>query len=153
VQSNRSEVTNIANYLPNPNSVEEFTNFLFGEISRNYPEFQVYEPTPEDLEAIQKLSLEKYQTWDWIFGYSPRYRFTNKLETENGEIQVSLLVEKGRITEVTFSGAITDEIGQKITEGLVGCRHDFEEVKIALKGMEKEFFSRISKEDLTRILF
>jgi lipoate-protein ligase A len=153
VQSNRSEVTNIANYLPNPNSVEEFTNFLFGEISRNYSEFQVYEPTPEDLEAIQKLSIEKYQTWDWIFGYSPRYRFTNKLETENGEIQVSLLVEKGRITEVTFSGAITDEIGQKITEGLVGCRHDFEEVKIALKGMEKEFFSRISKEDLTRILF
>jgi lipoate-protein ligase A len=129
VQSNRSEVTNIANYLPNPNSVEEFTNFLFGEISRNYSEFQVYEPTPEDLEAIQKLSIEKYQTWDWIFGYSPRYRFTNKLETENGEIQVSLLVEKGRITEVGFSGAISSEKASKMADALVGCKHDFEDVK------------------------
>lgn len=132
VQSNRSEVTNIANYIPDPISVEEFTDFIFGEISRNYPEFQIYEPTLEDLEAIQKLSIEKYQTWDWIFGYSPRYRFKNKVETENGEIRISLLVEKGLFTEVFVSGDIQDEISRKISEKLVGCRHDFETVKTRL---------------------
>ena len=139
VQSNRSEVTNIADYLSDPISVEEFTDFLFAEICRNYSEFKIYEPTSEDIEAIQKLSIEKYQTWDWIFGYSPRYRFTNTLDTANGAISVSIEVEKGLISEVSFSGAISAEISQKITEDLVGCRHDFEVVQVALLGLEDEF--------------
>jgi lipoate-protein ligase A len=150
VQSNRSEVTNIANYLPNPISVEEFTDFLFAEISQNYPEFQVYEPTPDDLESIQKLSIEKYQTWDWIFGYSPRYRFTNSLKTTNGEIQICLLVEKGLIAEVAISGNMDKELSQQITEALVGCRHDFEAVKSRLSLLDKSGFS---VEELLKQLF
>ncbi len=153
VQSNRSEVTNIANYLPDPISVEEFTQFIFGEICQNFPDFAIYELTADDVAAIQKLSEEKYQTWDWIFGYSPRYRYTNKLKTETGEIQVSLLVEKGKIAEATFSGDISDEMGQKMAELLVGCRHDLEEVEIVLNGMDKESFSGIAIEDLTGMLF
>ncbi len=141
VQSNRSEVTNISNYLPNPISVEEFTDFLFSEISQNYPEFQIYEPTPEDIRAIEKLSIEKYQTWDWIFGYSPRYRFTNTLDTANGAISVSLLVEKGHVAEASISGAIQAEISQKMAESLLGCRHDYEAVKTALLGLNEEFQS------------
>ena len=139
VQSNRSEVTNIADYLSNPISVEEFTNFLFDEICGTYPDFQVYEPTLEDIAAIEKLSAEKYQTWDWIFGYSPRYRFTNTVKTPNGEISVSLLVEKGRIAEATFSGEISKEIALKLVETLIGCRHDLEEVKTAVSQMEREY--------------
>ena len=139
VQSNRSEVTNIANYLPTPISVEEFSDFLFSEIIQNYVEFQVYEPTPKDIEAIQKLSIEKYQTWDWIFGYSPRYRFTNSLETANGGLSVNLLVEKGHIAEASISGDIHAELRQKIEERLVGCRHDYEAVKTSLLGLEEEF--------------
>jgi lipoate-protein ligase A len=153
VQSNRSEVTNIANYLPQPISVDEFTRFIFGEISQNYPDFCVYELTAIDIQAIQKLSTEKYQTWDWIFGYSPRYRFTNKLETENGEIQVSLLVEKGKITEAKFSGAIQPEEASKMEEALVGCRHDFEEINDALDSLVEESISTIFKNKSGKLLF
>jgi lipoate-protein ligase A len=154
VQSNRSEVTNIANYFQNPISVEEFTEFLFGEISQNYPEFRVYEPTPEDIEAIEKLSIEKYQTWDWIFGYSPRYRFTNSLDTLKGAIFVSLLVEKGNISEASVSGAIPAEIGPKIAERLMGCRHNFESVKTSLFGLNEEFQRNgLSVEELLNGMF
>lgn len=133
VQSNRSEVTNISNYLPSPISVEEFTDFLFGEISQNYPEFEVYQPTPDDFKAIEKLSIEKYQTWDWIFGYSPRYRFNNTLETANGRIQISLLVEKGLIVEADISGAILPEIRHEISSRLQNCRHDYSSIESALQ--------------------
>jgi lipoate-protein ligase A len=139
VQSNRSEVTNIANYLSNPISVEEFTDFLFEEIRHNTPEAMVYEPTIADLEAIQKLSIEKYQTWDWIYGYSPRYRFTNKLRTEKGEILISLMVEKGLMVEVSVSGDIQDELSQKISQSLPGCRHSLETVKTALSNIKFDF--------------
>lgn len=135
VQSNRSDVTNIANHRSEPISVEEFTNFLFAEISRSLPEFRIYQPIPEDLAAIQKLSTEKYQTWDWIFGYSPKYRFTNKVEAENGEIQISLLVERGLLTEVIVSGAVPEKLSQQFSEILVGCRHDYESIRGILQGM------------------
>lgn len=153
VQSNRSEVTNIANYLPKPVLVSEFTDFLFGEISQNYTEFRVYEPTTVDITAIEKLSIEKYQTWDWIFGYSPRYRFSNTLDTTNGRIHVSLLVEKGHIAEYSISGKILPQLSSKISEVLLGCRHEYEEVKAALKGMAKELSTNISAEELVKMMF
>jgi lipoate-protein ligase A len=139
VQSNRSEVTNIANYLSKPIPVEVFADFLFNEISQSFPDFRIYQPTSEDLEAIEKLSAEKYQTWDWIFGYSPKYRFANTLETEKGEIRVNILVERGLLAEVSVSGSIPEKLGQKISELLVGCRHNMEAVKAALELAEDEF--------------
>ncbi|MFY9150396.1 MAG: lipoate--protein ligase [Prolixibacteraceae bacterium] len=154
VQSNRSEVTNIANYLPKPISAEEFTNFIFAEISRNYPEFQVYELTSEDIEAIEKLSTEKYQTWDWIFGYSPKYRFSNNVETEHGEINISLVVEKGHCTEVIVSGAIEAEFSQKIGKILLNSRHDLRTIKSTLLPLENEFeYNEISLDQLLNAMF
>jgi lipoate-protein ligase A len=138
VQSNRSEVINIANYLPTSISVEEFTHFLFDEICGTYPDFRVYEPTTADIAAIEKLAIEKYQTWDWIFGYSPRYCFVNSIETPNGAIFVSLLVEKGRITEAAFSGEIPTTFAREVEEVLVGCRHDFQEVSESLLLIRKK---------------
>ena len=105
IQSNRREVINIAPYLPSPMGVEDFGNLFFAEISQQMASSQIYSPTVTDLAAIQKLSDEKYRTWDWIYGYSPRYRFNNNLETQNGAILIDLLVEKGLMTEVLV-GAI-----------------------------------------------
>ncbi len=149
VQSNRSEVTNIADYLPEPIKVEDFGNQLFSEISKQLTNSQLFTPTEADMEAIQKLSDEKYRTWEWIFGYSPRYRFTNKLETTNGEILIELLVEKGLMVEVAVSGDIPAELSQKIIEAFLGCRHDFKAVELRIfslksmldnEGIEPESF-------------
>jgi len=52
VQSNRSEVTNILPYLPNPMSAAEFSAFLFDEICKNYPDFRIYSLTASDVSAI-----------------------------------------------------------------------------------------------------
>jgi lipoate-protein ligase A len=154
VQSNRSEVTNIAPYLPEPMRVEDFGNLLFSEISKQLTNSQLYTPTEGDLAAIQKLSDEKYRTWEWIFGYSPRYRFTNKLETENGEIQIGLLVEKGLLVEVAVSGSITAELSHKIAEVLLGCRHDLIAVKSHISALETLFKAEgINPEGFEKALF
>jgi lipoate-protein ligase A len=120
-------VTNIAPYMPQPMTVENFGNVLFSEISKQMDCSQIYNPTQSDLDAIQKLSDEKYRTWDWIYGYSPRYRFTNKLETEKGEMLIRLFVETGLLTEAAISGVIHEKVNQKFAETLLGCRHDLEE--------------------------
>ena len=129
VQSNRSEVTNIADYLSNQISVQDFTNFLFSETCLKFPEILIYEPSAKDLEAIGKLSEEKYKTWDWIFGYSPRYRFTNKLKTKNGNILIGIQIEKGLMVDVKISGTISPELGRKLAETLVGSRHELNDIE------------------------
>jgi lipoate-protein ligase A len=118
------------------------------------PDSKIYEPNAEDLEAIQKLSIEKYQTWEWIFGYSPKYRFTNKLETENGEIHITFLVEKGLLAEVSVSGDISDEICKLITASLLDSRHDYLAVKSALGEMDMEFLlHNLPEEIVLKLLF
>lgn len=136
VQSNRSEVTNMAPYLPSPMGVEDFGNLLFSEISDQLPYPQIYTLTEADREAIQTLSDEKYRTWDWIYGYSPKYRFTNRLETQNGSLLIGLLVEKGLLTEVSVGGAIPAVLSQKISEALVGCPHDLSALKPRIAAIE-----------------
>ena len=136
VQSNRSEVTNIAPYLPVPMEVEDFGCLLFSEIRKQLPLTQIYTLTDADREAIQKLSDEKYRTWDWIFGYSPKYRFTNRFETQNGAILINLLVEKGLMTEVLVSGAISAQLSAQISRALLGCSHDLNVVRPRIAAME-----------------
>jgi len=155
VQSNRSEVANIASYLPEPMSVEDFGNLLFSEISQQLSNTQIYTPTEADLEAIQELSNEKYRTWDWIYGYSPRYRFNNILETQNGLIHINLLVEKGQLVEVTVSGAIGVELSAKITKALLqGCPHDLNVVKPAIIALEAFMMAEaINSEDFAMAMF
>jgi lipoate-protein ligase A len=154
VQSNRSEVTNIADYLPQPIKVEDFGNQLFSEISKQLTDSQLYTPTEADMQAIQKLSDEKYQTWDWIFGYSPRYRFKNQFSSSKGEITISLLVEKGLLVEVSLSGAIPDEFAQKIVVVLLGFRHELSAVESRISAL-KTFLKAggIEPEDFVKAMF
>ena len=154
VKSNRSEVANIADYLSMSMSVEEFTDILFSEISHRFPDFRIYQPASEDLEAIQKLSVGKYRTWDWIFGYSPKYRYTNTMKTEKGEIHVNLLISCGLLVEVSVSGTFPEEFGQKVSGLLVGCRHDLEVVKAALEATDDGFQEMgWTKDELAMSLF
>lgn len=139
VQSNRSEVTNIAACLQTRISVGEFKDFLFSEVSPNFGNFRVYELNESDIAAIEKLAVEKYRTWEWIFGYSPKYRFSNTFETSKGAVLISFQVEKGIITELSISGQISELVARQTEESLVGCKHNIDDVKNCLFDLIKEF--------------
>lgn len=154
VQSNRSEVTNIACHLTDPMSVEDFGALLFEQIISRLPEVQQYEPTLSDRQAIEKLSQEKYRTWDWIYGYSPRYRYTHHLETEKGLVHLSFLVEKGLIIESSVLGAISTPLSQLLAKEVLECRHDIQEIKSRISGLLPLLAAEgIDSEALLNVLF
>ncbi|HEY3370115.1 MAG TPA: lipoate--protein ligase [Prolixibacteraceae bacterium] len=154
VQSNRSEVTNIAPYLKAPMRVEDFGNLLFSEISRQMLNAQIYIPTEADLVAIQKLRDEKYNTWDWIYGYSPRYRFTNTLETQKGAIHLSVLVEKGLMVEVAVSGTMGIELSQKVMEVTIGLPHELNAIESRIYALADWLQTEgIDPNDLVKAMF
>ncbi|MGQ7870115.1 lipoate--protein ligase [Sunxiuqinia sp. sy24] len=136
VQSNRSEVTNIANYLSQPMEVHLFANFIFEGIRESLPAQRVYQFSEEDLQAIQKLRDEKYTTWDWIYGYSPKYTYKNQVEMNGHLISFSLQVVKGVINSIDFLGKISNEQAILLTNSLLGARHDFEALEGSLKKIE-----------------
>lgn len=96
-KSNSSRVTNLIHYLPENTTTDQMKKWLSEEILKNNPEAKWYEFTDEDLAGIHQLMAEKYETWDWNFGFSPNYNFKKAIKIPAGFIEVHLDVEKGII--------------------------------------------------------
>ncbi|HBH48041.1 MAG TPA: lipoate--protein ligase [Bacteroidales bacterium] len=96
VQSNRASVTNIHSLLDTKMTIQEFTNGLVAFILKNYG-YKPYTLSPADTKQITALCEEKYASWDWIWGYSPKYSFTNSFMIQNNQWNVKFEVEKSII--------------------------------------------------------
>lgn len=104
VKSVRKRVTNISEYLPKPMTILEFRDALMDYVVKSDPQCTKYQFTEEDLPAIYKLKQEKYDTWEWNFGASPRYSYTKLIKTGGGNVEVCIEVKKGLMEEVKFFG-------------------------------------------------
>jgi len=136
VQSNRSEVGNIAAFLDQEMDVQQFSDFVFEEIRKTYPAHRVFQFSEEEVTAIQKLRDEKYATWDWIYGYSPKYTYSNQLEMPGHTISFSLDVVKGIIHSIDFLGKISNQQAILLTNALLDTRHDYGELEQKLRKIE-----------------
>lgn len=138
VQSNRSPVANISQFLKTPMTTGEFVQFLIGVQLKN-PENSIYQLTENDKQNIEKLSAEKFKTWEWNFGYSPRYTFRNKLEIEGKSLSIQLMVEKGVIVEAEVGGDYLSEVQTELNQkNLLQKRHDYNEVRKVFSDAENQ---------------
>lgn len=142
VQSNRSVVTNIFPFLKKDWTVNDFSSFLLNVQLENNSN-SVYELCEEDNRAIQKLVEEKFSTWEWNFGYSPKYAFKNEFLSAGKKLILDLHVEKGRITESRISGDFFagNEL-EILNKSLLGEKHFYKNVRQKLKILN----SRVSEE-------
>jgi lipoate-protein ligase A len=142
VQSNRSPVANISQFLNTEMTTGEFIQFLL-DVQLEKPENKVYNLTENDIQSIEKLSTEKFRTWEWKFGYSPKYTFRNEVEIDGKALSIRLVVEKGIIVEAEIFGdyLIKDEC-QQIQNNLSGIRHFYNELSglSELTGIVSAFF-------------
>lgn len=155
VKSVRSRVTNISSHLNEPISVSEFYDLIIRYIAKKYDDASFYEYSDDDIAAIEKLADEKYRTWDWNFGYSPKYTFRKMSKTEGGNIEVMFYVEKGIITEFKFYGDffnVRDK--EEIEKAMIGKRHELNDLESVLKQFDiPQYFNNISLEELLSVLF
>lgn len=126
IKSVRSKVTNITNYIDTTVKVDQFRDQLFNIIlgSENMNYQKSLEKTEESL--ITQIMKEKFETWDWIHGYSPKYEFTNCI-TQNGiTINFTLSVEKGIITRVQTNNYLYKNNHSLLAlQMIINVRHDF----------------------------
>lgn len=137
IKSVKSRVTNISQHLENNMNVLEFKEYLMNFINNKDKNNHFYELSEQDINEINKLVEEKYSTWDWNFGNSPKYSLNNEVKCPGGNIEFSLNVEKGVIKEIKFFG---DFFGKKdvshIEDLLINTKHNESSIKNVLNNVD-----------------
>ena len=104
IKSVESRVTNISQHLKQPITINEFRSMIFQHIQDSHKDFIPYELSARDIEAINKMVRERYSTWEWNFGASPAYNFTNRRKFAGGSIEVYLTIVNGIIDRIKIYG-------------------------------------------------
>lgn len=139
VKSVRGRVTNVAEHLPQPMTVEQFFERLaafFGERTDGQ-----YQLTDADTAAVWTLVEEKYGTWEWNIGCSPAYGYDRSERFPFGVVDVRLSVEDGIIREARIFGDFFGilEIAE-LEARLTGVRHEAASVREALGGLNLDHY-------------
>lgn len=103
IQSVVSRVTCINDHLQDRLSMAQFKSLLRQVVSEETV-LEPYDFTEGDLKRVQRLCSEKYATWEWNYGESPRYNAKCEKKFPAGLITAYIDVYKGRIQQIRFYG-------------------------------------------------
>ncbi len=156
IKSVRSRVTNISDHLKEKMTVLEFRDRIMEHIMKKYPDSHSYEFTPEDIRNITRLKEEKFERWEWNYGYSPKYDFEKLIRTQNGgNLEFHLNVEKGLIKDLRIYGDFfhKHDIGA-VERSLIGIRHDENAIRKTLSSFSfDDYFKNISVDEFISGMF
>ena len=153
-KSVRSRVTNIKDHLPVGTTLEDFWSQLHNELSNQGKDTEIV-LTPEQIAEVEEIATTQYATWDWIYGKSPEFTYTNRQRFPGGTVEPFIAVEEGQIRAIRLQGdylGLNDVIA--VEEALIGVRYQQEDVAAILDTfILPSYFGTITKEELLSILF
>ncbi|MGV8980966.1 lipoate--protein ligase [Clostridium sp.] len=155
IKSVLSRVTNISSHLKQPLSIMDFKSLIMNYVIKENSSDYLYEFTQYDLDNINKLSSEKYSTWKWNFGHSPKYNFINEKKFPFGTIECNMQVQHGIIKDISIYGDFFSKLDiSDIESTLIGVNHVETEVKSILSEFNiSDYFSNASLEDILICMF
>jgi lipoate-protein ligase A len=155
IKSVSSRVTNISSHLKAPLSIMDFKALIMNYIITENSSAYLYEFTHNDLYNINKLVDEKYSTWEWNFGHSPKYNFINEKKFPFGTIECNMEVQHGLIKAIKIYGDFFSKLDISDVEAkLIGVNHIDSEVKVVLSTFNiSDYFSNADIEDILSCMF
>lgn len=154
VKSVGGRVTNILPHLDKGMTLEEFREYLKNYIIDTYNIEKVIEFNEDDIEMIEKISRERFQSWEWNYGKSPVYKYENSVKHPSGLVEYSLNVEEGMITDISIYGDYFGErnIGE-LEKILIGVKHSKDHLEYRLKDISlNEYIGGLTTKDLVNDL-
>ena len=153
IKSVSSRVANISELLGREITSNEIIELMSCEVKALYSTID-YKLSNNEIKRAEKLADEKYRTWEWNFGYSPKYSFTKKKRFTSGSVNAYLTIEDGIITSAKLFGdffGIADV--SDIEKALCGTLHREENIKdTLLKFKLSDYFGGLKPEELTQVL-
>lgn len=155
VKSVRKRVTNISEHLPIPISIEEFIEIIMQYAMRNFADAKLYALSAQDILAIEKLRDEKYSTWEWNFGTSPKFNYHKTIRTRGGNVELSMTIEKGLILDFKINGDFFAQKDLAEFEGKFIHQNYKEDVaeRILASVCIEDYIYNVSNEDVLNLMF
>lgn len=149
-KSNRARVTNLIHYLPEDTTTDKLKELLTEEIISNNPGAERYILNDEDKAGIEKLIKEKYETWDWNFGFSPNYSFQKAVKVPAGFIEVHLDVIKGIIDKAKiFGDFFAPKPIEELESQLIGLKHADEDLRSIFEKTDlTDYFGKVTVDEV-----
>ena len=155
IKSVGSRVTNISSHLVAPLTIEQFIQHITDHMKDSERIQDKYTLSTADQAKIAKLVHDKYGTWDWNYGKSPKFSIEKVLSFSGGNIEYHLDVTKCIISSLKIYG---DFFGKKdpaeIELALIGVPHQKESIEQALHNISiQEYFAKITLTEFIEGLF
>ena len=154
VKSVRSRVTNIKEHLPEDTDIYDFWEALQYYLSNNGQDAEIV-LSDEEIAHIEYEALNRFSTWDWVYGASPEFDMSNEKRFAGGKLEIKLTVENGHIDNIRFLGdylGVTDVID--IEKRLVNTRYTRSDVEAVLSTFDlKLYFGSITQEEILSLMF
>jgi lipoate---protein ligase len=142
VESTRSAVANISEFMEFPLSRADFIKHLISFHEIIHPDMVHFTIPPKDKEKIVMLSRQKFETPEWQFGYSPPYSFYQTVTLLNKPLSIHLTVDRGIIIAARLSGQYyPGKEALRLEALLIGKYHLFDSVVSAHQALEINFDS------------
>lgn len=156
IQSVRSRVANITEFLPKPHiDIMEFRQMIIDGVFGN-GKIDEYLLTETDWQGIRQISEERYQNWAWNYGKSPAFAINRETRYAGGSIEAWLDVGRGgKIDNIRFFG---DFFGQRdvveLETILKGVAYEAQAIRKALSEVEiGNYFVNITLDELLSLLY
>lgn len=152
-KSVRSRVGNIRDFLPEKMTLTEFWGYLKEKLLQG--EFEEIFLDKAGIERINKIKEEKYDTWEWNVGRSPRFDRNVRTVSAGGILSTGVSVSAGGvISAVSFRGDFMSRRDvSEIEQALTGCRYEKEAIRSVLANfLPEEYFGSITEEEILRSL-
>lgn len=148
IKSVRSRIGNIRDFLKEDMDMPAFWRYL--KVALSDGDLVQGSLTSQELDGVENLQKDKYDTWEWNFGRSPRYDVVSKRYWSGGCLEIQMAVKRGRIAEIALYGdfmAVCSIDPVKIA--LQGCPVERNALEEALAPLHLELYlGSITKEEV-----
>lgn len=158
-KSVRARIGNIRSFLKKDMNMEEFKRYLidcFGKAGVVHDELN-----ESELLHVSELKKNKYDTWEWNYGKSPRFTLKNKEKFDGGIIDIRADIEKGYIDKIKFYGDFLSlRPLESFENALIGTKYEKEAVRESIEDYIKynnhrfnEYFGSIKEDEVLSVMF
>ena len=153
IQSIRSRVANLSDYLAENLTVQEFAGRLLSVLLD--PNDGEYRLSDADNSKINGLREQRYNNWAWNYGESPAFNVKKMMRFPFGMLQVYMDVEDQFITNCRIYGDFFSDFStDNVEKVLIGRRLERNELADAIRQIDiTAHFPGIQAEDFLNLLF
>lgn len=148
IKSVRDRVTNVSDHFNESIDSLEFRDLMLDSLLKESR--GVYKLTEDDIKRVNQIAKEKFETWEWNYGESPRFNVLKWKRYNGGKVEFRINVDKGIIQSVAINGDFFGEGEiEDISSYLCGCKYNKEEVEKVLNNIDIEkYFHKINRKEI-----